>query len=153
MYVIKGIPPTDGYKLVQRAYRLLPAALYENTPELIRTVGFEVAHRLVQNLENTGLELSDDGRVTGGHAVLARTARDDDLTAANTDRTTARRRYTGGIGKTKTLLIVRSCNGDSCWRSSAYAVVSDWSWQNASASETRAHRDQNHDSTTNFRTP
>lgn len=40
---------------------------------------FEVAHRLVQDLENTGLKLGDDGRVTSGDAVLARATRDDHL--------------------------------------------------------------------------
>lgn len=80
-----------------------------------------MAHRLVQNLENTGLELGDDGRVTGGHAVLARAARDDDLTTANIDRTTARRRYTEGIDKAKTQL--RSCH----WRFMlAAALCTPW---------------------------
>lgn len=40
---------------------------------------FEVAHRLVQDLDNTGLKLGDDGRVSSGDAVLARATRDDDL--------------------------------------------------------------------------
>lgn len=36
-------------------------------------------HRLVQDLDHTGLHLSHDGRVAGSHAVLARAARDDHL--------------------------------------------------------------------------
>ena len=59
----------------------------------------EVAHRLVQNLDKTGLKLGDDGRVTGRDAVLARAAWDDDLTAANTERVRTPWRYTGGADK------------------------------------------------------
>lgn len=37
-------------------------------------------HRLVNNLNDAGLHLGDDRRVTGGDTVLARATRDDHLT-------------------------------------------------------------------------
>lgn len=42
------------------------------------------AHRLVQDLNYAGLQFGHDGRVAGGHAVLARATGDDHLHITNT---------------------------------------------------------------------
>lgn len=59
--------------------------------------GARFTHRLVNNLNDAGLQLGHDRRVTGGDTVLARATRDDHLNEAKKNKSNMEERRRLGV--------------------------------------------------------